>query len=109
MSQSLIQAIEQTLEQSQGLVAAFNSYVSDESDDNLTIIIERSEQRAQGITALFSNYSKDQLAQFPSQLSNIAVLDKQLIELGSSLKDVMAKRVIKQKRNKKATNAYTSS
>jgi len=109
MSKNLVQIIKQAIELSQVLLEGFNAYsTADADDEKLAIIIEQSKQRERLLAALFSSYAKDQLAHYPTQLSEIASLDQQLLVEANALKNEMAKRVIKQKKNTKATNAYLS-
>ena len=62
--------------------------------------------RDQAIKQLFQHHSQQQLPPYSALLQQVVDLDSQLQQLANDKKDMLAKSIIKQKRNTKATNAY---
>ena len=62
--------------------------------------------RDQAIKQLFQHHSQQQLQPYSALLQQVVDLDSQLQQLANDKKDMLAKSIIKQKRNTKATNAY---
>jgi len=106
MSDVLKQQIEDSIEQSNKLLEAFAQFEKDNSDDNFAAVTELSQKRSQSLHQLFSQHQQTELAQYSQLLSTIAQLDQQLLSTATQQKSLMAKKVIQQKKNTKATNAY---
>ena len=78
-------------------------------DSELDGIISQTKTRDKLLKQLFTQNSKSELARFPDLLNKIAALDSELVKHAEQLKATLAKKVIKQKKNNKATSAYRSS
>lgn len=63
-------------------------------------------QRDKLIHQFFKQCNNDELNYFSNQLIILKSCDEQMISLAIASKEQMAKQIIKQKKNSKATNAY---
>ncbi len=108
MSSELQQQIELSIEQSNQLLDAFEQFHLDNSDENLEKINSLSAQRDIALRELFSQHQPQALGLFSQQLKTIGELDKQLLSIANAQKSNLVKKVLKQKKNTKATNAYLS-
>jgi hypothetical protein len=64
--------------------------------------------REQHISQLFKDYSTEELSHFSNQFNRLNKLDKQLVTTADQVKEAMAKQILKQKNNSKATTAYSN-
>jgi len=108
MNNELEQLINQNIELSSALLDALLALEVEYNDDSLAMVNSLSTQRAQALHTLFSQHQQSDLLQFSTLLTTIAQLDSQLIKLATKNKQLMAKKVLKQRKNTKATNAYLS-
>lgn len=77
-------------------------------EESLPMIKSLLDIREKNIHQLFKSYSAEELTLFSNQLNRLNNLDKQLINAAAQAKEIMAKQILKQKNNSKATNAYTN-
>ena len=86
------------------MIHALSSPVSQENEiDEIEQLIA---QRDKLIVQFFELCKDINAPELNEQLNQLKVLDKKMIELAITSKDKMAKEIIKQKNNSKATNAY---
>lgn len=108
MNSEFQQKIELVIEQSNELLDAFEQFHLDNSDEYLEKINTLSVQRDSTLRDLFSQHQPQALGLFEQQLKTIGELDQQLLSIANAQKSDLAKKVLKQKKNNKATNAYLS-
>lgn len=106
MSEEIKSQIEANIALSDALLEAFSQFENEKSDENLASLNTLTTQRTDSLRRLFDNNQSHSLAQYPQLLNTIASQDKLLVELATKQKSMLAKAVIKQKKNTKATSAY---
>lgn len=77
-------------------------------EESFPIIKSLLDIREKNIHQLFKSHSTEELTPFSNQLNRLNNLDKKLVNTAAQAKEVMAKQILKQKNNSKATNAYTN-
>ena len=105
----VIEKLTQIINLSNQLMVAINLVGSEnESEDVLDDLKTIEQARKVAFMALFEGYSLDELQPHLTLLQQAVDLDFELKDLALQKKGVMAKAVIQQKNNTKATNAYLS-
>ena len=77
-------------------------------DSDINKIEKLSRERSVQLELFFKTYSSDELSTEIKKLKEFEIIDKQLIEDASSLKQHMSNQILNQKKNVKATKAYKS-
>ncbi len=77
-------------------------------DSDINKIEKLSRERSVQLELFFKTYSPDELSTEIKKLKEFEIIDKQLIEVASSLKQHMSNQILNQKKNVKATKAYKS-
>lgn len=104
------QNIERIIELSNKLIGAIKSVALNNDDEKLPpLLADLASQRAIAIKALFSEHSDRELQQHSALLQQVVDLDSALQQISNTKKNTLAKAIIQQKKNTKATKAYLGS
>jgi len=97
-----------SIECSNKLLDALNNIEQQDDDGYIEDIEALSVRREELLHQLFEQYSPESLVDFTAQLVMIEQLDKNIINAAQHQKKTLAQKVIKQRKNTKATSAYLS-
>jgi|GEM_PF-3130332 len=100
--------LDDSIECSEKLLDALKKADSQDADDYLEDIQALSARREQLLHQLFEQHSPAALVDCSAQLVMIEQLDKDIIKAAQHQKKTFAQKVIKQRKNTKATSAYLS-
>lgn len=99
--------IKECIELSDKLLSALsNESFANEADDDLQALHQLAQQRDKQITLLWEGYTELELVQHAESIEEIITLDKAIHAQALDRKSELAKKVLKQKSNNKATGAY---